>query len=498
MTIASGQQALAADVLKSLNASGYLQLTDSSELTIATGAVSVTTNFYRVDTEADAATDDLDTITAGSGVADGHILILRAENAARTVVVKHNTGNIMVPGATDLVLDDSHDTAWFIYDGNLTKWIANSHPLIIKNEVALSWRNAAGTVKPAITLNGSDQLALITAGSGFRVIDSAQTTVLLSISEIGAFTTAAGAIPTASLADASVTAAKLAAAVAGDGLSGGAGSALSVNVDGTSIQIVGDTLSVIGTPATNPLPDLAYINDSANANMTIGLTINQGANDNEILAFKSSDVAHGMTSAAETDTFATFSKTEAGAGGMQITALTDADASFKIGLSLRGVLGLAAGDTTKSTSAEGAVEIVGMLKSGAGFASLGANENILVVSGAGATTRFILDSDGDSHQDVGTAWTNFDAHDDAELLTALSVHVSAPGDVIRKDFGEFLDYNRARLEALRLVTFNEDGHHFVNMSRLTMLLVGAVRQVSTRLDTVLTRLEGVERKLLTA
>jgi hypothetical protein len=32
-----------------------------------------------------------------------------------------------------------------------------------------------------------------------------------------------------------------------------------------------------------------------------------------------------------------------------------------------------------------------------------------------------------------------------------------------------------------LVTFNDDGHHFINMSRLTMLLVGAVRQVNDRL-----------------
>ncbi|MAH47768.1 hypothetical protein CMI37_18245, partial [Candidatus Pacearchaeota archaeon] len=36
-----------------------------------------------------------------------------------------------------------------------------------------------------------------------------------------------------------------------------------------------------------------FMNDTANGNMTQGLTINQGANDDEILALKSSDVAHG-------------------------------------------------------------------------------------------------------------------------------------------------------------------------------------------------------------
>jgi len=51
-------------------------------------------------------------------------------------------------------------------------------------------------------------------------------------------------VTTAKIADANVTAAKLAAAVAGAGLAGGAGAALSVNVDGTTLEITGDTLNV--------------------------------------------------------------------------------------------------------------------------------------------------------------------------------------------------------------------------------------------------------------
>jgi hypothetical protein len=105
------------------------------------------------------------------------------------------------------------------------------------------------------------------------------------------------------------------------------------------------------------------------------------------------------------------------------------------------------------------------------------NYNALVDDNAG-TTRFILDGDGDSHQDVGTAWTNFDDFDDVALLTALSAGVSQPGDPLRTGFAQFLELHRPALERARLVTFNEDGHHFVNMSRLTMLLVGAVRQIA--------------------
>ena len=55
---------------------------------------------------------------------------------------------------------------------------------------------------------------------------------------------ASDSVITVKILDANVTAAKLAAAVAGAGLAGGAGAALSVNVDGTTLEITGDTLNV--------------------------------------------------------------------------------------------------------------------------------------------------------------------------------------------------------------------------------------------------------------
>jgi len=39
---------------------------------------------------------------------------------------------------------------------------------------------------------------------------------------------------------------------------------------------------------------------------------------------------------------------------------------------------------------------------------------------------------------------------------------------------------RPQLERHRIVTFNEDGHHFVNLSKLTMLNTGAIRQLGER------------------
>jgi hypothetical protein len=90
----------------------------TSELTIATGAVTATGSYHSVDTEADAASDDLDTINGGVG---GMRLVLRASDSGRTVVVKDGTGNIQCAG--DMSLDNIQDTIELIYDDVQTAWL---------------------------------------------------------------------------------------------------------------------------------------------------------------------------------------------------------------------------------------------------------------------------------------------------------------------------------------------------------------------------------------
>jgi hypothetical protein len=223
----------------------------------------------------------------------------------------------------------------------------------------------------------------------------------------------------------------------------------------------------------------------ANTKMTVGLTINQGANDDEAFALKSSDVAHGVTDVTETDTFLSIKKTDAASGGGSIAALSEATAAM--GLTAVGTTA----DTTKSTLGTGAFVVNGALKSGTGVASLGANANIIVFRDNG-TTRFILDADGDSHQDVGTAWTNFDDYDDLDLLHALSAGISRTRDPLRQAFGGLLKKYRRTLEAAGIVTFNRNGHHFVNWSRFHMLMIGAVRQTGERVRALETRLAMLE------
>jgi hypothetical protein len=189
----------------------------------------------------------------------------------------------------------------------------------------------------------------------------------------------------------------------------------------------------------------------------------------------------------ETDTYGFIAKLTAASGGMTITAV---DESANFALDLVGVAG-ASGDTTKSTAGRGAVELIAQQGSGAGVADMGANANLVVVRN-NATTRFILDADGDSHQDVGTAWTNFDDRDDVLALTALSAAVSRSGDDVRERFCALIDEHRDALVAAKLVSFGDDGRPFVNWSRTSMLLIGAVRQLGEALARTESRLAQIE------
>jgi len=141
-----------------------------------------------------------------------------------------------------------------------------------------------------------------------------------------------------------------------------------------------------------------FINDSTNGNMTTGLTINQGAADDEILALKSSDVAHGITGVTETDTYGYFKKDESD-GGLIMMGFKDADGSAYHAVYIRGNQGEAA-TTTKSTSGRGVVAIDAMVKDGStGAEAVGSDGNILSISTAD-TVRFIFDAEGSGHADV--------------------------------------------------------------------------------------------------
>lgn len=100
-----------------------ITLLDATELTIATGAVIVTQGYHKIDTEANAATDDLETLTA-TGLTAGFIVVLRAEDITRVVTVKDGTGNLLLNG--DYALSATDRTITLIYDGTNWRELARS------------------------------------------------------------------------------------------------------------------------------------------------------------------------------------------------------------------------------------------------------------------------------------------------------------------------------------------------------------------------------------
>jgi len=79
----------------------------STTVTIAGGIVTLSgPGRYLIDTEAAAASDNLDTI---NGLIEGDEVFLAPVSGSRTIVLKNGTGNLDLK--SDLSLDDSNDRA---------------------------------------------------------------------------------------------------------------------------------------------------------------------------------------------------------------------------------------------------------------------------------------------------------------------------------------------------------------------------------------------------
>jgi len=180
-----------------------------------------------------------------------------------------------------------------------------------------------------------------------------------------------------------------------------------LDVDGTTNLDVVDIDGAVDMASTLTVAGTSYIGDTANANATLGLTINQGAADNQIFALKSSDVSTGITSATihqdvEVDDFLTISKTSATAGGTVLQSLME-DAAESVNLELAAYGGTA--DTTKSTSARALVEVYVSETDGSNaLANVTANGNVFGVRarvGGANVARWFVDEDGDTWQSGG-------------------------------------------------------------------------------------------------
>lgn len=112
------------------NVTGFNRLPAGGELTIASGSITPTRSFHLVDTEADAATDDLTDIVPPTYFPQYIELELRPISSGRTVVVKDNAGtgssNIQLAGG-DFSMDSAIDWIKLVYEGGQWKEVSRSN-----------------------------------------------------------------------------------------------------------------------------------------------------------------------------------------------------------------------------------------------------------------------------------------------------------------------------------------------------------------------------------
>jgi len=214
---------------------------------------------------------------------------------------------------------------------------------------------------------------------------------------------------------------------------------------------------------------LVAINDTANANMTVGLTINQGANDNEILALKSSDVAHGMTTQSETDTYYTIRKQAGASGGIEERVLSEGTIP-----SLRRAMATTE-DTSDTSTSTAATMFDSGLKSGTTITTLGNTGNIFMVRN-NETARMLVKGNGDMHI-TNTTLTALDGEDDIALVRAYQKESSSGIGIAMSKWDEGLKANRADL--IRTGVWSSEGD-FTIQQRMNDLLGGAIWQMNTK------------------
>ena len=115
---------------------------------------------------------------------------------------------------------------------------------------------------------------------------------------------------------------------------------------------------------------------------TIGLTINQGANDDGIFFLKSSDITHTVTGIAEADTYFFISKADGAVGGAMLTGITE-ETGADNALVLRGILG-----ADNMGGDKPAVQVRGAMRSGTGITNLAADDVIFQVSNSDASANY--------------------------------------------------------------------------------------------------------------
>jgi hypothetical protein len=154
------------------------------------------------------------------------------------------------------------------------------------------------------------------------------------------------------------------------------------------------------------------------ADITQGITANQGANDDIIFSLKSSDVAHGIVHSAypETCDYFTIDKQQATSGGARLRGYTDADGYANGAIVLQGILGEDP-ETTHSASGYGVLTMrVSQINSGGcNVIGVAACANLFSVDNH-TSTKLIIAGDGDVFSTDSDLGGGIDYFDDVMLI----------------------------------------------------------------------------------
>lgn len=273
------------------------------------------------------------------------------------------------------------------------------------------------------------------------------------------------------------------------------------NVSSFGTNRTGAVLNIKGGPGTNTITvdnGKVYIGDTSDANVTQGLTLNQGASDDALLTGKSSDVATGGVSPYETDTFFAIGKYAGTVGGLRLTGASEAAEGV---VHIQGGHTAAASTTTKATTNfNSIIQLVGYEHTSGGGAAenITADGNVLSVAtykGGANTFIFGVDEDGDIYSDSSATVNVFDEYDDAEVLATSNEILATMGRSVvpspeyfatlyRHSKSKLFGYCGPRVHA-------RGGRPTINVSAHVRLLVGESGQRANREAIYVEQLEAM-------
>ncbi len=232
------------------------------------------------------------------------------------------------------------------------------------------------------------------------------------------------------------------------------------------------------------LDGTCYIGDNSNANVTLGLTINQGAADDIALCLKSSDVATVLTTivtgTVETDDYFTVSKFAAATGGALIQALGN-NAAVTTNLRIESYGGQP--HATHTTAGRSLIEVAAAQHDGAnGLSDITADSNVFGIRarvGASEVTVWLIDEDGAPQSVIDHA--AFDEHDDISLVRNFDLSRSNEGyGLVKSKWDGYLTANQDKLVEIGVLGCRMDHpteRPLINLKRLAMLQNGCLWQL---------------------